>query len=162
MKHSVLSVLMGTLFSAGLLMAQACSHTPMGSDHFSQGSAPSDMSDEEREKAVLAGEWEYEEGGLVVPLRLDRFGNGTYDYKEGRFRTDLLSDHRWAGAWIQRANGREGGFEISLSPNYSEGDGRWWYTRMEGDPAPQKGGRFRVLKVKSIADNQSLPREHSR
>jgi hypothetical protein len=91
----------------------------------------------EHEKAVLAGEWQYEEGGVVVPLRLDRFGNGTYDFKGGRFRTDLLSAHRWTGGWTQRANDREGGFEISLSPDYSEGDGRWWYTRIEGDPAPE-------------------------
>lgn len=157
------SVLIRTLFSTGLLLAQACSLAPVASDHFSPGSAPSDMSDERREKAVLAGEWEYEEGGLVVPLRLDRFGNGTYDYREGRFRTDLLSDHRWTGAWSQRVNAREGGFEITLSPDYSEGEGRWWYTRMEGEPAPQKpGGRFRVLKVQSTADSQSLPQDHSR
>jgi hypothetical protein len=159
MKHSVL---MGTLFSAGLLMMQACSHGPVAYDHSWQGSVPSDVSDEGREKAILAGEWEYEEGGLVVPLRLDRFGNGTYDFKEGRFRTDLLSDYRWTGAWTQRANGREGGFEISLSADYSEGEGRWWYTRMEGDPAPRKGGRFHVLKVQSTADSQSLPQEHPR
>jgi hypothetical protein len=122
---------------------------------------PTDVADEGREKAVLAGEWEYEEGGLVVPLRLDRLGNGTYDYKEGRFLTDRLSDHRWTGAWTQRANGRAGGFDISLSPDFSEGEGRWWYTRVEGDPAPHKGGRFHVLKVQSTPDSQSLPPDHS-
>ena len=95
---------------------------------------------------------------MVVPWRLDRFGNGSYDFKDGRFRTDLFSDHRWAGAWAQRENDREGGFEITLSPDYSEGEGRWWYTRIEGDKAPTKaGGRFHVMKVQSIVDNQPWP-----
>ena len=154
MKHSVLR---GALCIVGLLLAQSCSHAPVVYDYSSQGAVPSDVADKEREKAVLAGEWEYEEGGLVVPLRLDSFGNGTYDYKEGRFPTDRLSDHRWTGGWTQRPNGREGGFEISLSPDYSEGEGRWWYTRMEGDPASQKGGRFHLLKVQSSASRQGFP-----
>jgi hypothetical protein len=156
MKHSVIR---GTLLTVGLLLAQACSHTPVSFDPSSQVSVPSDVSDDRSEKAVLAGEWEYEEGGMVVPLRLDQFGNGTYDYKEGRFLTRLLADHRWTGEWIQRTNGREGGFEISLSPDYSEGEGRWWYTRIDGAPAPPKGGRFHVQKVQSTAESQSLPQE---
>jgi hypothetical protein len=158
MKHSVISA---TLLSLGILLSQACSHTPVSFDPASQGTVTSDVSDDRSENAVLAGQWEYEEGGMVVPLRLDRFGNGTYDYKEGRFLTRLLSDHRWTGEWIQPTNGREGGFEISLSPDYSEGEGRWWYTRVEGDPTPQKGGRFHVLKVQSTADRQSLPPDRS-
>ena len=158
MKHSVIK---GLLCSSGLLLAQACSHGPVAYDHSSRGSGPSEVADEGQEKAVLAGEWEYEEGGLVVPLHLDRLGNGTYDYKEGRFRTDLLFDHRWTGVWTQRANGREGGFDISLSPDYSEGQGRWWYTRTEGDPAPQRGGRFHVLKVQSTPDSQNSRQDHS-
>lgn len=111
---------------------------------------------------MLAGEWEYEEGGMVVPLKLDRFGNGSYDFKDGRFRTDVLTDHRWAGAWAQRENDREGGFEITLSPDYSEGEGRWWYTRIEEDRAPTKaGGRFHVVKVQSMADNHPVPAEQA-
>ena len=114
------------------------------------------------EKAVLAGEWEYEEGGMVVPLRLDRLGNGTYDFKEGRFLTDQLTDHRWTGAWAQPANDREGGFEISLSLDYLEGEGRWWYTRVEGETAPQKsGGRFHVMKVQSTVDIHTPPQDRS-
>lgn len=53
---------------------------------------------------------------MVVPLRLDRFGNGSYDFKDGRFRTDLLSDHQWAGAWAQRENDREGGLRLPCPP----------------------------------------------
>lgn len=159
MKYSVLS---GTVLSASLLIVQSCSHGPVAYDHSLKAPLPSDVSGQEREKSVLAGEWEYEEGGMVVPLRLDHFGNGAYDFKEGRFLTDLLTGHRWTGAWAQLANDREGGFEISLSPDYSEGDGRWWYTRIEGDTAPQKsGGRFHVIKVQSTVENHSLPHERA-
>ena len=139
----------------GLLSVQACSHAPRPQETVWSEPVAGEISLHRGEHAVLAGEWEYEEGGMVVPLRLDRFGNGSYDFKDGRFRTDLFTDHRWAGAWAQRENDREGGFEITLSPDYSEGDGRWWYTRIEGDNAPTKaGGRFHVMKVQSIVDNQ--------
>ena len=154
------SVVSRTLLGASLLIVQACSHGPVAYDHSPKAPLPSDVSGQEGEKAVLAGEWEYEEGGMVVPLRLDRFGNGTYDFKEGRFLTDLLTGHRWTGAWAQPANDREGGFEISLSPDSLEGEGRWWYTRIEGDTAPQKsGGRFHVMKVQSTVNNHTLPQD---
>ena len=160
MKHCIAFRL--CISAASLLMLPACNHTRVADDPFAQASRSSEDSMPAQEKAVLAGEWEYEEGGMVVPLRLDQFGNGTYDFKDGRFRTEVLSDHRWTGEWAQRANDREGKFEISLSPDYSEGDGRWWYTRIEGDPAPQKpGGRFHVMKVQSTVDNHSLPMDRS-
>jgi hypothetical protein len=38
------------------------------------------------DRSILAGEWEYEDGGAVV-LRLDAQGNGTYAYKDGQFET---------------------------------------------------------------------------
>ncbi len=145
----------------GLITLPACGHAPMpqGSSSNMPGSPEVSEQTGVKENAVLAGEWEYEEGGVVVPLRLDRYGNGTYDYKDGHFRTDLLSERRWAGAWAQRANDREGGFEITLSPDYSEGEGRWWYTRIEHDGTPNKpGGRFHVMKVQSTADNQAMDR----
>ncbi len=144
-----------------LLSLQGCSHAPSLQEAAGSEPAPGEMSSTRAEHAVLAGEWEYEEDGVVVPLRLDRFGNGSYDFKDGRFRTDLFADHRWAGAWAQRENDREGGFEITLSHDYSEGEGRWWYTRIEADKAPTKaGGRFHVMKVQSIVDNQSWPPTH--
>lgn len=146
------------MMGLSLLSIQACSHAPRPQETTWTDPPAGEISLPRGEHAVLAGEWEYEEGGMVVPLRLDRFGNGSYDFKDGRFRTDLFSDHRWAGAWAQRENDREGGFEITLSPDYSEGEGRWWYTRIEGDKAPTKaGGRFHVMKVQSIVDNQPWP-----
>lgn len=159
MKYSVLSFIS---ICIGSMALQACSHAPAPYGASSGASVPAEVSMQVGENAALAGEWEYEEGGMVVPLRLDRFGNGTYDFKDGRFRTDLLSDRRWAGAWAQRENDREGGFEITLSADYSEGEGRWWYTRIERDAAPNKaGGRFHVLKVQSTVGNKSLPLDRS-
>ncbi len=159
MKYSVLSLLS---ICIGAMAIQACGHAPTLNSVSATASVPADVSVPKAENAVLAGEWEYEEGGMVVPLRLDRYGNGAYDFKDGRFRTDLLSDHRWAGAWAQRENDREGGFEITLSPDYTEGEGRWWYTRIERDGAPKKsGGRFHVMKVQSTVGNQSLPMDRS-
>jgi hypothetical protein len=38
------------------------------------------------DRSILAGDWEYEDGGTVV-LQLDAQGNGTYAYKDGRFET---------------------------------------------------------------------------
>ncbi|GMV49090.1 MAG: hypothetical protein UZ03_NOB001003323 [Nitrospira sp. OLB3] len=154
----------GSLMVVGVmgLLVQACSHAPLTLQESSVSPVVAEKSSAAQENAVLAGEWEYEEGGMVVTLRLDRFGNGTYEFKDGRFRTDLLADHRWSGKWAQQENDREGGFEIALSPDYSEGDGRWWYTRIEGDTAPIKpGGRFHVMKVQSTVQNQALPAERS-
>lgn len=109
----------------------------------------------QEDRSVLAGEWEYEEGA-VVTLTLDEQGNGTYGWKDGRFETESLTDHTWQGRWIQRENDREGGFTVQLSPDYSNGEGRWWYTRIEGDLAPtQKGGTFSVTKKSSVASRMS-------
>jgi hypothetical protein len=112
-------------------------------------------SGEQEDRSVLAGEWEYEEGA-VVTLTLDEQGNGTYGWKDGRFETESLTDHTWQGKWIQRENNREGGFTVQLSPDYSNGEGRWWYTRIEDDVAPtQKGGTFYVTKKSSVASRIS-------
>ena len=160
MRYAIVS---RVLICGALLVLQACSHARVTNDQSAQAEQPSQLPAQDTEKAVLAGEWEYEEDGMVVPLKLDRYGNGTYDFKDGRFRTEVLSDHHWVGGWAQRANNREGGFEISLSPDFSEGEGRWWYTRIEGDPAPQKpGGRFHVMKVQSRVDHQTLFVDQSR
>ena len=108
---------------------------------------------------MLAGEWEYEDSA-VVTLTLDEQGNGTYPWKEGRFETTALSDHTWQGMWFQKENEREGGFTVEFSPDFSEGEGRWWYSRIEDDRAPtQKGGTFRLRRKTShaSASNMALP-----
>ncbi|HSE60127.1 MAG TPA: hypothetical protein VLA99_15615 [Nitrospiraceae bacterium] len=97
--------------------------------------------------SVLAGSWEYEEGTAVVPLEIDRSGIGAYPYKGGRLITDSLDDHHWRGRWHQPENDREGGFEVTLAPDFSEGEGHWWYTRIGVNHAPtEKGGTFRLTR----------------
>ena len=110
------------------------------------------------DRRVLAGEWEYEDGG-VVTLTLDEQGNGTYPWKDGHFITHSLSDHVWEGIGIQKENDWEGGFSLQFSPDFSDGDGRWWYTRIEEDRAPaQKGGTFHLTKKPSgSASSVHLP-----
>lgn len=103
------------------------------------------------DRSVLAGEWEYEDGATVL-LRLDERGNGTYEWKNGRFETVQLSDRTWTGKWVQTENDREGGFEVTLSQDYTEGEGLWWYTRIGSDHAPsEKGGRFHLTKKTPLA-----------
>lgn len=111
-----------------------------------------------QDRHVLAGEWDYEDGA-VVTLTLDEQGNGSYPWKDGRFVTHSLSDHVWQGMWIQKENDREGGFTVQFSPDFSDGEGQWWYTRIEDDRAPtQKGGTFRLTrKNSSSAANETSP-----
>ena len=118
---------------------------------------PPAMEGVEGDKSVLAGDWDYEEGA-VVTLTLDEQGNGTYPWKGGKFETYSLNDHTWQGRWIQTDNDREGGFTVELSPDFSDGEGRWWYTRIADDLAPtQKGGTFRLTKKSSAIDAASAP-----
>lgn len=109
------------------------------------------------DRHVLAGEWDYEDG-VVVTLTLDEQGNGSYAWKDGRFETRSLSDHTWQGMWFQRENDREGGFTVQLSPDFSDGEGRWWYTRIESDQAPtDKGGTFRLTRKASHPASSETP-----
>jgi hypothetical protein len=122
-----------------LLMAAGCAVQP---------SVTADVPKDDR--SILAGEWEYEDGATVM-LRLDEQGNGTYPFKDGRFETTLLADHTWVGTWSQKENDREGGFSVTLSKDYSEGQGTWWYVRIGADRRPtHKGGTFRLNKKASL------------
>ena len=47
--------------------------------------------------------------------------------------------------WFQKENDRHGGFTVEFSPDFSEGEGRWWYSRIGSDTAPtKKGGSFHL------------------
>jgi len=106
------------------------------------GSATRDLGD----RRVLAGEWDYEELAVVL-LTLDEAGNGTYGWKKGQLRTVTLNGLHWEGTWLQEENDREGNFVVELSPDLSEGVGRWWYTRIGDDRAPTaKGGTFHLSR----------------
>ncbi|NOS77999.1 MAG: hypothetical protein HOP35_08640 [Nitrospira sp.] len=110
------------------------------------------------DRRVLAGEWDYEELAVVL-LTLDESGNGTYGWKKGQLRTVAFSGLHWEGTWLQEENDREGNFVVELSPDLSEGNGRWWYTRIGDDRAPTaKGGTFHLSrKTSSVAASDTPP-----
>jgi hypothetical protein len=89
---------------------------------------------------------------------LDKRGNGHYEWKHGRFETHALIDHTWYGRWFQKDNDREGGFMVEFSPDFSEGEGHWWYSRIETDHAPlQKGGTFQLNKKQALRTRSHTP-----
>ena len=144
------------VIAAGILLSAAACTTPSDKPAIRQPLVmpPGTQGD----RSVLAGEWDYEEGA-VVTLTLDEEGNGSYAWKGGRFETHSLSDHTWEGKWIQTENDREGGFTVTLSPDFSDGEGRWWYTRIADDSAPtQKGGTFHLSRKSSPANETASRR----
>lgn len=133
-----------------LLLSTGCGHQQQ--DHHV---LPSQLSNADR--SILAGEWEYEDGGVVV-VRLDEQGNGTYEFKDGRFETTQFGEHVWKGKWYQRENDREGGFLVNLSSDYSEGEGTWWYERIGTDATPsEKGGHFHLSRMVSVTSLRETP-----
>lgn len=135
-----------SILFACTLLAAACAHQPA-----SVGSRPPLMASQVGDHHVLAGEWNYiDSSGAVVPLIIDEQGNGHYEWKEGHFETHRLMDHTWSGIWVQEENDREGGFTVEFSPDFSEGEGQWWYSRIGTDKAPTlKGGTFHLRSTSS-------------
>jgi len=133
------------------VLIAACSHRAIFDDTPAPSSTPLSG-----DRHLLAGEWEYiDDSGVAVRLTLDEQGNGHYDWKDGRFETRTLIDHTWSGRWVQEANGREGEFKVEFSPDFSEGEGQWWDTRIGTDTAPtQQGGKFR-LKSSLVSETQT-------
>jgi hypothetical protein len=106
---------------------------------------------------VLAGEWEYVDGA-AVRLILDEQGNGHYDWKDGQFETRSLIGHTWQGRWFQKENDREGGFTVEFSPDFSEGEGRWWVSRIGADHgATQKSGTFHLSRKTTSMNHSDTP-----
>mgnify|MGYP000880868257 FL=1 len=145
------------LAAAGLFFTAACGG-PATSGLMTAvqqtGFAPNDSGD----RRTLAGEWDYEEMA-VVRLVLDEEGNGIYDWKKGHFHTSAFDGRHWEGTWLQEENDREGGYVVEFSPDLSEGEGRWWYTRIGDDRAPAtKGGTFRLSRrTASFAASETPP-----
>ena len=147
------SILLGTgdapLLLACALLATACAK-PVVHPDVSTDSLPPLMASQSGDHSVLAGEWEYVDGAFddaVGRLTLNEQGNGHYNWKGGRFETHTLIGHTWRGMWFQKENDRDGRFTVEFSPDFSEGEGRWWYSRIETDHAPaQKGGTFHLSK----------------
>lgn len=136
------------LLVTAVLLGTGCGHQRQV-----RPSVPSHVSGGDR--SILAGEWEYEDGG-VVALRLDEQGNGTYQFKNGRVETTQFGGYVWAGKWYQQENDREGGFIVQFSSDYSDGEGRWWYERIGANSVPaEKGGIFRLSRKTSVTRNLS-------
>jgi hypothetical protein len=116
------------------------------------------FSDGEEDRRLLSGEWEYEEGTVLMTLALDDHGNGTYAWKGGSLKTVQLTGDTWVGTWHQTENDREGGFEVKLSEDMKQGNGRWWYTRIGSDrDPPDKGGSFLLSRVQGPSRTRSAP-----
>ncbi|HTK86450.1 MAG TPA: hypothetical protein VL329_01900 [Nitrospiraceae bacterium] len=110
----------------------------------------------------LAGTWEYEERGNTMLITLNEYGNGTYDWKDGRFMTATYSNGVWKGSWSQRENDRDGEFEVILSQDRPAGEGRWWYTRIGSDMAPtHPGGVFQIARRSDHSSLKSSASDHS-
>ena len=144
------------LLLACALLAAACTkpavHRATPTD-----SRPPSMACQAGDCHVLAGEWEYVDGAAVL-LTLDEQGNGHYDWKDGRFETRTLIDHTWQGMWFQKENDREGGFTVEFSPDFSEGEGRWWVSRIGADDAAtQKGGTFHLSRKIALMNHSDTP-----
>jgi len=152
----------GTLFILiGALLAAACAK-PAVHRTLSTTSIPPSMATQPGDRSVLAGEWEYVDGvvdSAIGLLTLDEQGNGRYNWKDGRFETHTLIGHTWRGMWFQKENDREGGFMVEFAPDFSEGEGRWWYTRIGEDHAPtRKGGTFHLSKQTSLLSRHNIQR----
>jgi len=142
--------LMSMFAVAAVLTIAGCGHQTQG-----RFSLPPDGPTGDR--SILAGEWEYADGGVAL-LRLDAQGNGTYAYKDGRFETQQFDGTTWVGKWYQKENDREGGFLVQLSPDSAEGEGRWWYDRIGPKPTPaEKGGTFHLSRKTSITSLRDTP-----
>jgi hypothetical protein len=119
------------------------------------------MASQPGDRHVLVGEWEYIDGavdGAAGRLTLDQQGNGHYNWKDGRFETHTLIGHTWRGMWFQKGNDRDGGFTVAFSPDFSKGEGCWWYSRIGADQAPtQKGGTFHLTKKPSPMSQRNSP-----
>ena len=145
------------------LLAAACAKpvahqaAPMDFSPPPPGSQPGD-------RHVLAGEWEYvDTDGAVDRVTLDGEGNGRYNWKDGRFETYTFIGHTWQGKWFQKENNRDGGFAVEFSPDFSEGEGRWWYSRIGADHAPTlRGGTFHLRKKASRIHRSDTPQNRGK
>lgn len=147
--HTIALIVITLLLSA---CAATAMHRPLPLPDFSAA-----ISHDAGDRGILAGEWEYEDGA-VLTLRLDEQGNGTYAWKNGHFETQAFDGHLWQGVWVQRENDREGGFAVELSPDYAEGEGRWWYSRIGANQAPtEKGGTFHLTRKMTQASLSDTP-----
>jgi hypothetical protein len=106
----------------------------------------------------LGGEWEYHEDLGATRMALDTKGNGTYAWQNGHVTTTSLSGRLWQGKWMQEGNDREGEFEVVLSSDGREAEGKWWYTRIGTyHLAPrEKGGECWLTRLSTAMDRGAV------
>ena len=100
----------------------------------------------------LSGDWEIQEEERSYIATLDRNGNGTYNWQNGRIVTTEFYDRLWQGTWHQTGNDREGGFEVLLSEDGFRAEGVWWYSRVgtqKNIPPREWGGGFTWFRENS-------------
>jgi hypothetical protein len=133
------SIFMTITFSTALLAACA------------EVRAPEPVPAQRMDAIDLSGEWEFQEEGTGQRLILDKNGNGTYSWQNGRILTQSISDGRWKGMWYQEGNDREGRFDLTLSEDGTEAYGTWWYTRIgtRNISTKDQGGTFRFTRISS-------------
>jgi len=79
-------------------------------------------------------------------------------WKDLRFETHTLIGHTWHGMWCQKENDQDVKFTVEFSPDFSEGERRWWYSRIGADHAPtQKGGTFHLGKKTALMNHSDTP-----
>jgi hypothetical protein len=90
---------------------------------------------------------------------LDRYGNGGYNWQNGRIETTNFSDGKWTGNWVQPGNDRQGGFDLVLSPDRSLAQGTWWYTRIREKiiPPGEPGKEFKLKRVPTETTTRPAP-----
>ena len=141
---------------SSILVLCACTLSAVGCAkpgvHRTKDNFPSSTASQSGDRHVLAGAWEYI-NVTAIRLALDEQGNSRYDWKDGRLETSSLIGHTWRGMWFQKENDRDGEFMVEFSPDFSEGEGRWWYTRIGTDHSPmQKGGTFHLRKKTTVTE----------
>jgi hypothetical protein len=107
----------------------------------------------------LSGEWEIQEEERSYRAVLNRDGNGTYSWQNGRIVTTEFADRKWQGTWQQTGNDREGGFEVLLSEDGTRAQGVWWYTRVaekNNIPPRQWGGPYVWKRVAKGPTKESM------
>ena len=107
----------------------------------------------------LSGQWEIQEEERSYIATLDRDGNGAYTWQSGRLTTTVFADGHWEGQWVQPGNDREGGFEVTLSPDHTRAEGRWWYTRVGQSAVPSRdwGGPFTWTRLTPLSGPNHAP-----
>jgi len=135
---------------AGWLVA-GCSISGLRNDQ------PDDAPAQQFATTGLAGEWDMSDGTLEKSIVLDCLGTGQYAWQDGRVVTTTVNGDYWAGTWNQPGNDRDGGFEVRLSEDRSQAEGRWWYSRIgeKHFPPGERSDTFTLMRPIDANETQN-------